>query len=1651
MDRQTLARTAKPGSRGPEPKHARARAPATGPAHPLLALRSSMGNQAVQRLLHHPAVQAKLRLSQPGDRFEREADQVAAAVMRSPGPTSGDASPSPAPPISRLPAAPAAPQTQADAPADEASEPLQRASRTPLRQHPQAEEAFAESGSPLRQHPQPALDFPESRTPLRQHPQWQQDPGSGPGLLLQRQDATPAPPVVQPQEDESVQAEAESDAIQPAEDESLQPQAERERVATTEQDAVAPAPDPASVQRQAEGEANAPESEPNVPTLQTETAESEPPVSAKRAGTNGAGPPPGFAAALDRTQGEGRPMPPETQGFFESRFHANFDSVRLHTGANASHLNRAIHAKAFTRGDQIYFADGTFDPTSPPGQSLLAHELTHVVQQGHADPALAAPSGQAPAPPERTTAPVARSVPASDAPEPGTPAPEASPTAQTNIVNDEAPAGTKGITGTAESEGTEVKDRPKSMPEGDFTQAAAASPGGADAGVAVTLHMPEPPAGPSPATLKRIGGVQQRAGRTAAARAALPPGGTQVAAARKAVDQPEAEAKAQAQAELIRILGEKAAPSPQIVKLCERIREVIRKKRPPDQDALMEAKPEGEALNAGNQLNATVAGETQKVQSNYGAVNASPAGAPPAKGQDLPAQPDAAATPPVDAKAATPDPVPPGNVSLDADAEASKKQMQDAGMATPAAQLVQSGPVAEARAAQGELDQVAKEDPAKVLAAQKQTLAKAEDSMAVLQQDALTALTTARAATTQGATTQQQGMVLSEEAKRTQASAEAQKIFTDTQTAVTGLLKPLAANALDEWEAAKTVLVTQFKADLAIVQERVKERHSGVGGFFVGLWDAVTGLPGWAEDAYSKAEFNFSEGVIAKITEISVKVNTVIATCELLIKSARERIAKVFSDLGGSLGQWAAEQQAKFDGQLNQLQDQAIATRDNFNKELMNRSTEAVDEVRTEIAELRKKAGGLVGRIASAINRFLEDPVKFIIEGLLELLGIPPAAFWAVVAKIKKVIKDIADDPLKFASNLLQGLAEGFGKFFDNIGKHLLRGFLTWLLGDIKGVEIPKDLSLKSIITFFLQLMGITWPNIRKILVKLIGAKNVALIEKVYSLVSLLMEKGPEGIYEMIKEKLDPQSIVDQVVQLAVDFMVSAIIKQVTARIIALFNPVGAIVQALEAIYRVLKWIFQNAAKIFTLVETVVNGIADILAGSLGAFATAVEKALAMLIAPVISFIADYLSLGDLPSIVGEKIKSMREWILGMIEKALTWLIEKGKALLAAIGIGKKDKGEDKAGGTIGKRVTWAAGDESHEMWLEVRGENATVMMASNGGGELAQQLDSYEKKANALKAKNDQERKAKALDHIGKARTLLTPVDQKGDEAAKLLSQPEADPAQATARQGEVESAEDALWPHLQTIQIALHIIDIPETHVEPTAGAKASSVVASPLSKKSGNTIGSPPSEDPPGWAHVTKVDRELLNPKTEQYGPRFWRRMHLLSDKLHGPGEAWNMVPAVEKDNSAMKNGPEADAKKRIADDEVLFYRVRVAFYSGELLEDFPSSVDVEYGSMRNADGKWVEGDKIGGLPLRPSAPPLKSTSRISINTLGRDALNKLGLPFGLAESIAAEAPYADQAELRSKMKTRYANLDRPVDFNSKHWPAVRAFIRENKLTF
>jgi dienelactone hydrolase len=87
---------------------------------------------------------------------------------------------------------------------------------------------------------------------------------------------------------------------------------------------------------------------------------------------------------LQTLKGNGAPLPDTTRGQMESSFGADFGAVRVHTNNESAQLNRSLQAQAFTHGSDIYFGEDTYKPNQDSGKQLLAHELTHVVQQGAA-------------------------------------------------------------------------------------------------------------------------------------------------------------------------------------------------------------------------------------------------------------------------------------------------------------------------------------------------------------------------------------------------------------------------------------------------------------------------------------------------------------------------------------------------------------------------------------------------------------------------------------------------------------------------------------------------------------------------------------------------------------------------------------------------------------------------------------------------------------------------------------------------------------------------------------------------------------------------------------------------------------------------------------------------------------------------------------------------------------------------------------------------------------------------------------------------------------------------------------------------------------------------------------------------------------------
>jgi hypothetical protein len=85
---------------------------------------------------------------------------------------------------------------------------------------------------------------------------------------------------------------------------------------------------------------------------------------------------------INATRRGGQSMDSNTLSFMQTRFGADFSNVNIHTGNEAAAMNRELNAKAFTVGSDIYFNDGQYQPSSESGKHLLAHELTHTIQQG---------------------------------------------------------------------------------------------------------------------------------------------------------------------------------------------------------------------------------------------------------------------------------------------------------------------------------------------------------------------------------------------------------------------------------------------------------------------------------------------------------------------------------------------------------------------------------------------------------------------------------------------------------------------------------------------------------------------------------------------------------------------------------------------------------------------------------------------------------------------------------------------------------------------------------------------------------------------------------------------------------------------------------------------------------------------------------------------------------------------------------------------------------------------------------------------------------------------------------------------------------------------------------------------------------------------
>lgn len=115
--------------------------------------------------------------------------------------------------------------------------------------------------------------------------------------------------------------------------------------------------------------------------VQKKENEEEKPVQKKEQNSNKESQENELEGKLNSSKGSGKGLDKKTKNEMENGFGADFSDVKIHTDTNAVQMSQELGAQAFTNGNDVYFNKGKYNPNSKEGKHLLAHELTHTIQQ----------------------------------------------------------------------------------------------------------------------------------------------------------------------------------------------------------------------------------------------------------------------------------------------------------------------------------------------------------------------------------------------------------------------------------------------------------------------------------------------------------------------------------------------------------------------------------------------------------------------------------------------------------------------------------------------------------------------------------------------------------------------------------------------------------------------------------------------------------------------------------------------------------------------------------------------------------------------------------------------------------------------------------------------------------------------------------------------------------------------------------------------------------------------------------------------------------------------------------------------------------------------------------------------------------------------
>lgn len=625
--------------------------------------------------------------------------------------------------------------------------------------------------------------------------------------------------------------------------------------------------------------------------------------------------------------------------------------------------------------------------------------------------------------------------------------------------------------------------------------------------------------------------------------------------------------------------------------------------------------------------------------------------------------------PALSAPGASPKPATDGEISLQKDSQDLDKQLADAKVTDK--QLTRGNEPAFNKAMQSRdaTQKDAIQAPPKFRVAEKGIIGQSQIAAAGLGQAHQGAMAAGRKTHTTAVQARQMEAKAKDEANRKMVADTISQKFDATKKDVEAILTALDADANKAFDDGIAEATRRFEdfVDKGVAAFK-DDRYSGITGKAEWAYDLIAGPPDTINEVYSNGKtvyVNYMDGVIGQVAKV---VATQLNAAKQRINTGKQEIKTYVTGLPKDLQSIGEETAKDINAKFSELESSVDSKESDLVDSLANKYKAGLENIDKQIDKMKEENKSLYAKA--------KDAVKGIINTIIELKNM----LLNILARAAAAIDLIIEDPIGFLGNLIAGVKMGIQKFMSNIATKGMDALKDWLFGTLSaaGIDMPKSFDPKGIITLILQVLGLTYANIRSRAVNILGEGIVGGLEKAAGIFIIVKNEGIGGLWQFIQEKVS--GLKDTIMDSIKEFVVQKIVVAGVTWLISLLNPASAFIKACKMIYDVIMFFVERGRQIISLVNAVIDSVTAIAKGAISVAATAVENALTKALPVAIGFLASLLGLDG----ISEKIKAIIAKVQAPINAVIDWVINKAVVLAKAagklLGLGKdKDPAKDKA------------------------------------------------------------------------------------------------------------------------------------------------------------------------------------------------------------------------------------------------------------------------------------------------------------------------------------------------------------------------------------